>query len=142
MKKILFPFLLVIAIIVIFGGYQYFFSVSDDVVVSDVVVDEVLINVVEINKELANGTSVLLDVRTDEELAEDGYAPKSIHFDVVRLDEGEVPNISKDKKIYVYCRSGGRAGRAEEILENNGYSDVVNIGGLVDWEAAGGEVLK
>lgn len=134
MKKIL---ILLLVVIVVFVGYQYLPSDT-----TEIVVDELSVDVSEINKEVLAGTAVLLDVRTELELEEDGYAPNSIHFDVVKIDEGELPDISKDKKIYVYCKSGGRAGRAEEILESNGWKDVVNIGGLVDWEAAGGEVVR
>ena len=134
MKKIL---ILLFVVVVIFVGYQYL--PSD---IGEIIVDESSINVSEINMEVSAGTAVLLDVRTELELEEDGYAPNSIHFDVVKLDSGELPDISKDKKIYVHCKSGGRAGRAEGILEENGWTNVVNIGGLVDWEAAGGEVVK
>ena len=33
-------------------------------------------------------------------------------------------------------------GKAEEILRANGFSDVTNIGGLIDWEQAGGSVVR
>ena len=100
------------------------------------------INVSKINREISEDEAVLMDVRTDAELIEDGYAVDSVHFELVRLQNGELPNYPKDKKIYVYCKAGGRAGKAEVILEENGFTDVTNIGGLVDWEAAGGEVMR
>lgn len=134
MKKI---FILLLVVVALFVGYQY---LPNDI--GQVIVEDTTINVVEINSELLSGSAVLLDVRTDAELVEDGYAKGSVHFDVVKIDAGELPDISKDTKIYVYCKAGGRAGRAEGILEDNGYENVVNIGGLVDWEAAGGEVVR
>ncbi|MGZ6662781.1 MAG: rhodanese-like domain-containing protein [Solirubrobacteraceae bacterium] len=45
---------------------------------------------------------------------------------------------SKNATIYVYCRTGVRAGMARSILQHSGYSDVSSIGGLKDWVAAGG----
>jgi phage shock protein E len=45
---------------------------------------------------------------------------------------GEVASAvggDKTKRVVVYCRSGGRAGRAKALLEANGFSNVVNAGG-------------
>jgi rhodanese-related sulfurtransferase len=100
------------------------------------------VNVAKINREISKGDAVLMDVRTAMELAKDGYAANSVHFELARLQNGELPTYPKDMKIYVYCKVGGRAGQAEEILENNGFSNVINIGGLVDWETSGGEVIR
>ena len=103
---------------------------------------EVILDPVRISQEVAEGSAVLLDVRTALELQEDGFAVSSTHFDLVRLQNGELPNISKEIKIYTYCKAGGRAGKAEIILEENGFIDVVNIGGLVDWIDSGGQIIK
>lgn len=94
----------------------------------------------QISSQVEAGDAVLLDVRTTEELAETGYARGAIHHDVALLRDSELPDISTDKKLYVYCRSGVRAEDAVEILEENGYT-AENIGGLTDWESAGGEVV-
>jgi len=100
------------------------------------------INVSKINQEISKNEAVLMDVRTTVELVEDGYAVDSVHFELVRLQNGELPNYPKDMKMYVYCKAGGRAGQAKTILEENGFTDVTNIGGLSDWEAAEGEVVQ
>ncbi|PJE51276.1 MAG: hypothetical protein COV29_00775 [Candidatus Yanofskybacteria bacterium CG10_big_fil_rev_8_21_14_0_10_36_16] len=105
-----------------------------------VVLDENTIN--QINKEVGEGNAVLLDVRTPAELKEDGYAKNSTHFELAKLEEGKFPYIPTDMKVYIYCKSGARAGKAKTILEENGFTDVTNIGGLSDWEKAGGEVVK
>lgn len=86
------------------------------------------------------GDATLLDVRRDDEW-EEGHAKGAVHWELVRLEDGEMPDIPKDKPVYVYCGAGGRAGQAKEILEQNGWTEVVNMGGLKDWEAAAGEVL-
>jgi phage shock protein E len=39
---------------------------------------------------------------------------------------------NKDKEIILYCRSGGRAGSAKQMLESAGYKKVTNAGGLTD----------
>jgi phage shock protein E len=38
----------------------------------------------------------------------------------------------KDTPIYLYCRSGGRAGKAKTALEDMGYTHVTNAGGIED----------
>lgn len=85
------------------------------------------------------GDATLIDVRTQEEW-DAGHAPQAEHLELARLQAGELPDVPKDATIHVYCRSGNRATTAVEILEQAGYTDVTNIGGLTDWQAAGGEV--
>lgn len=90
-------------------------------------------------EEVRNGEAVLLDVRRDDEWEERHAAP-AMHFASERIAAGEMPDIPTDKKIYTYCKSGGRAGQSASVLQEHGYTDVHNLGGLTDWEAAGGEI--
>ncbi len=95
-------------------------------------------NIVE---EVKNNEAALIDVRRDDEWAE-GRAKGALHFDFAKIEKGELPPVPKNKKIYLYCRSGGRAGRAKNILQKAGYENVENLGGLKDWQALEGEVEK
>jgi rhodanese-related sulfurtransferase len=55
-----------------------------------------------------------------------------------RLLETRIPEIPKDKKILVYCRTGQRGTVASKILVNAGYLHVYNIlGGISAWTDAG-----
>ncbi|MEA1977235.1 MAG: rhodanese-like domain-containing protein, partial [Chloroflexota bacterium] len=36
-----------------------------------------------------------------------------------------------------YCRSGNRSASAAQILTENGYQQVYNLGGIKDWVAQG-----
>ena len=38
--------------------------------------------------------------------------------------------VAKDKKIYLYCRSGNRSGKATKILNEAGYSQAINAGSI------------
>lgn len=87
------------------------------------------------------GEAVLLDVRSNEEW-QAGHADGALHWELSRLEKEELPDIPKNQKIYIYCRTGQRAEVAKKILEQNGYQDLVNLGGLKDWESFGGEVVK
>lgn len=134
----------IVIIIVLLIGYQFgpwATQPVDDIQVVDEVT-ETVIDVGLINNEVLSGQAVLLDVRRDDELAEFGYAIGSTHFDLALLEAGELPDFDKNLRVYTYCKAGGRAEKAKVILENNGFVDVINIGGLVDWESAGGVVVK
>jgi rhodanese-related sulfurtransferase len=91
--------------------------------------------------EVKAGEAVLLDVRSDREFAA-GHAQPTQHLDHADVLDGARPKLAKDETIYVYCRSGRRAEEVVAILEREGYSDVESIGGLKDWEAAGGSVAS
>ena len=52
------------------------------------------------------------------------------HSDIVPEVEQRFP--AKDTPIRLYCRSGGRAGKAMDALLEAGYTDVENIGGIDD----------
>ncbi len=80
--------------------------------------------------------AILLDVRTPEEF-EDGHLPGAInipHDEVPeRIDEIDARVKSRDAPVVVYCRSGRRASQAQQSLQQQGFSQVVNLGGLSDW---------
>lgn len=86
---------------------------------------------------VAEREAVLLDVRTSEEWDE-GHAQYAELFELSRLENGELPNLNTDATIYVYCRSGNRAEIARNILNNAGFQNITNIGGLDDWLRLGG----
>jgi rhodanese-related sulfurtransferase len=42
--------------------------------------------------------------------------------------------LDKNKEIVVYCRSGGRSQQACQYLEQNGFTNVINLtGGILAW---------
>jgi len=78
------------------------------------------------------GDVVWLDVRTDAEYAEDHIAgSEHIPHDEITARVAEL-GLSKDSDIRVYCRSGVRAGKALAALEELGYSNAKNVGGIAD----------
>ena len=78
---------------------------------------------------------LLVDVRTPEEYAE-GFIAGSVNIPLQEL-EARLNEIPRDMPVVVYCRSGNRATQAADLLIRNGYSDVYNMGGVSQWEAAG-----
>ena len=77
-----------------------------------------------------NAYSVMIDVRTDEEWRA-GYIEGAIHIPLLEIKKNiENYEISKDEEILLYCRSGNRSGRAKIILDELGYTNTTNIGGI------------
>lgn len=74
--------------------------------------------------------SVWIDVRTPEEYAA-GHVPLALNIPYEQIGD-EIGKVTHDKdaNIYLYCRSGHRAGIAKDTLEKDGYKHVVNLGGL------------
>ena len=86
--------------------------------------------------ELAQDTAYLIDVREDDEW-DRLHAKDALHLSVSRIMNGEVPTKNTEKKLYLYCASGGRASMAAMKLKASGYT-VENLGGLHAWTRAGG----
>ena len=84
---------------------------------------------------------VFLDVRTADEYA-DGHVDGSTLIPVQEL-EGRLSEVPKDKRVYVYCRSGKRSAAAAKILVKAGFTNIENIeGGITAWKDAGYPVVK
>ena len=79
--------------------------------------------------------AVLLDVRTPEEY-KTGYLEGAVLLPLAGLESKISSKVSgKNTPIYIYCRSGRRAGTAVEKLKAMGYTDLHNLGGLKDAQA-------
>ncbi|CAJ1947353.1 unnamed protein product [Cylindrotheca closterium] len=98
----------------------------------------------DIKKSLANKSTILLDVRTMDEIEASGKievegnqwlqtvcTPSSTDMDL------NTDDIDKETDIIIYCRSGRRASRAKEILEGRGFKNVLNGGGYDDMKSMG-----
>lgn len=77
----------------------------------------------------------LIDVRSPEEFAE-AHADGAVNIPVDEVSQ-KISDITQDHDadIYVYCRSGRRAGVAQQVLNGMGYRKVTNLGTLADAQA-------
>lgn len=75
---------------------------------------------------------LLIDVREESEKAVADIGGQLIPLGKLTSN---LPNVPKDQKIVVYCKSGGRSGRATEYLEQvAGFTNVHNLkGGILAW---------
>lgn len=77
----------------------------------------------------------LLDVRTDGEYKQ-SHLKKAKHINVLedKFVERVSIEFSKDKPIYLYCKSGGRSNIAAEKLQEAGFKTIDLQGGITAWE--------
>ena len=82
---------------------------------------------------------IVVDVRSLEEYNE-GHIPNAISIPLETIEnEAEAKLKNKDDLILVYCRSGRRSREAALRLIEKGYTNVIDFGGIQDWN---GEVVK
>ena len=93
----------------------------------------------EAKKMMETQKVIVVDVRTLEEYNE-GHIPNAISIPLETIEnEAEVKLKNKDDLILVYCRSGRRSREAALKLIEKGYTNVIDFGGIKDWN---GEVVK
>jgi rhodanese-related sulfurtransferase len=97
------------------------------------------ITAAEMEERIEAGTApLILDVRTVDEFNA-GHLPGSINIPHDELGDrlGEL-GIEMGDEIVVYCRSGRRAGVAEDLLGGAGHTNLRDLEGhWLDWSAAG-----
>jgi phage shock protein E len=81
---------------------------------------------------IAFGADYFIDVRSNKEYVED-HIPGNlniVHSDI--LQGVKAHNIQTSDHIYIYCRSGKRASIAQKTLNDAGYHNTTNLGGIED----------
>ena len=86
---------------------------------------------------------VLVDVRTAEEFAAGHIKGVDHNLDVRSATFfKDYQSLPKDKRIALYCKSGGRSKQVAGVLAGNGYKVVELSGGYEGWVKAGGATEK
>jgi len=85
---------------------------------------------------------IYVDVRRPDEHAE-AHVTGAIHIPVEQLaSRWSELEAHRDAQLVLYCRTGGRAGRALQLLQAQGFQHLINAGGLTDLQAAGVPVTR
>jgi rhodanese-related sulfurtransferase len=81
---------------------------------------------------------VILDVRTKGEF-DSGHLNDALNLDVKSASFKEkISKLDKDKTYLVYCRSGKRSKRAQNIMKELHFKKAINmLGGFIAWQKAG-----
>jgi len=82
-------------------------------------------------KDMIKAGAKIVDVRSSQEFADESY-PGAVNLPLsiiaAKLDELG----PKDGPIVLYCASGARSAQAARLLKQEGFTNVVNAGGLDD----------
>ena len=86
---------------------------------------------------------VLIDVRTPQEY-EQGHIENAVNINIAGESfQEEIGKLDKEEPVYVYCKVGGRSGKAAKMLKDMGFKEVYDLeGGIVNWEKSGMETVK
>ena len=79
------------------------------------------------NPDPKNENMIVVDVRTQGEWDNDGHKDCSVLIPLNEL-ESKMETLREYDKVVFVCRSGGRAGRATELLKSNGFKNDENAG--------------
>lgn len=98
-----------------------------------------------VERELASGDAVLVDLREAEELDQNGRIPGAIHVPRGMLEFRADPTspyhqepLDPSKRVILHCASGGRSALGASVLQEMGYSNVAHLdGGITAWKDAG-----
>ena len=82
-------------------------------------------------RELVEKGAQLIDVRTEVEYSQ-GCLPGATNLPVTSLEHLS-SKLDQSKALIVYCRTGGRSAQAKQILDNQGFSTVHNIGSMANF---------
>ena len=99
-----------------------------------------------VNK-IDNEDSIIIDVREESEVFNQGIIKGAIHiprglleFKLVLNSPDNALKINENTNILVYCAGGFRSALAAKTLLDLGFSNIYNIGGFQEWVESGGEI--
>lgn len=91
------------------------------------------VSVAKLEKKISKGIQ-LVDVRTAKEFKE-GHIGNAVNIDVNSPDfDINILKLNKNKRVYVYCRSGKRSAIASRKLDSLGFRKIYNLPtGIEGW---------
>ena len=96
------------------------------------------VSVAQLKDQMANTDLQILDVRRSAEYVS-GHVPRALNAPLASLDKslGPLP-LKKDKRTAVICAGGYRSSAAASLLQQQGFSNLLNVsGGTGAWINAG-----
>ncbi len=90
-------------------------------------------------KLIDENTSILIDLRTNDELKNKGLINGAMQIDFLSKEaEAAIDKLDKTKTYLIYCAGGGRSGDCAELMQKKGFKQVINLEkGFDDWKKKG-----
>jgi len=100
------------------------------------------VDAVTFKKLINEHKSVLIDLRTNDELIHKGFIKDAKQIDYFSKEaEGIIKKLDRKKTYLIYCAGGGRSGECAELMKENGFTHVINLAkGFDDWKKKGFEI--
>ena len=105
------------------------------------------LNYEEAIKLIETSKTVIIDVREESEVFNQGLIKGAIHIPRGLIEFKLAPNssdnpmyIDDETNILLYCAGGYRSALAAKTLLDLGFKNVYNIGGFNEWCNSGGEI--
>lgn len=93
---------------------------------------------IEIENHQHNPDFLVLDVRTPKEYQKEHLKNAQLLNVKSSNFEDELEKMDKNKKYFIYCKTGRRGSKAVELMQKHGYKKVFNIsGGINKWKSKG-----
>ena len=96
---------------------------------------------------IKNNESVIIDVREESEVFNQGLIKDAIHiprglieFKLSPNSLNNPANINANTNLLIYCAGGYRSALAAKTLLDLGFQNVFNLGGYQEWIDSGGEI--
>jgi len=96
---------------------------------------------------IKNKESVIIDVREESEVFNQGLIKDAIHIPRGLIEFKLSPdslnnpaNINANTNLLIYCAGGYRSALAAKTLLDLGFKNVFNLGGYQEWIDSGGEI--
>lgn len=126
-KKLLFIGILILSVSC--NSQQETTGTNGNTATSEVVIPEVFQSI----KDTASNLQ-LIDLRTPEECQE-GMIEGAVNINYFDADfKDQLNALDKNKTTLIYCRSGGRSGKAAKIMEELGFTVIYDLsGGYLNW---------
>lgn len=101
------------------------------------------ISVQNVKNLLTENDLLILDVRSNEEFSAGHLkGARNIPVQSLSLKIASILDL-KNKKVLVYCHSGGRSTAASLMLKKSGFTKIYNMaGGVSAWVGAGNKLVK
>ncbi|MDX2172475.1 MAG: rhodanese-like domain-containing protein [Bacteroidota bacterium] len=100
------------------------------------------VNAQDFKKHIDEKKSILIDLRTPDEISKKGKIKGAIEIDYFAKNaEEQIDKLDKKKTYLIYCAGGGRSEECAELMQKKGFSKVINLEkGFDDWKKKGFEV--
>src|SRR6478735_8448762 len=102
------------------------------------------VDATEFKKLIDENKSVLIDLRTDDEIKNKGMIKGAKQIDFLdKNSETVIDKLDRNKTYLIYCAGGGRSGDCAQLMQEKGFKSVVNLEkGFDDWKKKGFEIEK